>query len=123
MPPLWDSMGLEERREWLDAPAIEGDKDHKPKDRVCTLEIWCECLGNSQKSMRNIDARNLNTIMQHMEGLEVYRGDKGGRFRFPLYGTQRACVRKGTLLCTRSKDKTSRDDADEAVNRTVNDLM
>lgn len=123
LPPLWDSMGLEERREWLDAPAIEGDKDHKPKDRVCTLEIWCECLGNSQKSMRNIDARNLNTIMQHMEGWEVYRGDKGGRFRFPLYGTQRAYVRKGTLLCTRSKDKTSRDDADEAVNRTVNDLM
>lgn len=123
LPPLWESMGLEERREWLDAPAIEGDKDHKPKDRVCTLEIWCECLGNSQKSMRNIDARNLNTIMQHMEGWEVYRGDKGGRFRFPLYGTQRAYVRKGTLLCTCSKDKTSRDDADEAVNRTVNDLM
>ena len=47
-------MGLEERREWLDAPAIEEDKDHKPKDRVCTLEIWCECLGNSQKSMRNM---------------------------------------------------------------------
>lgn len=123
LPPFWESMGLEERREWLDAPAIEGDKDHKPKDRVCTLEIWCECLGNSQKSMRNIDARNLNTIMQHMEGWEVYRGDKGGRFRFPLYGTQRAYVRKGTLLCTCSKDKTSRDDADEAVNRTVNDLM
>lgn len=123
LPPLWESMGLEERREWLDAPAIEEDKDHKPKDRVCTLEIWCECLGNSQKSMRNIDARNLNTIMQHMEGWEVYRGDKGGRFRFPLYGTQRAYVRKGTLLCTCSKDKTSRDDADEAVNRTVNDLM
>lgn len=123
LPPLWESMGLEERREWLDAPAIDGDKDHKPKDRVCTLEIWCECLGNSQKSMRNIDARNLNTIMQHMEGWEVYRGEKGGRFRFSLYGTQRAYVRKGTLLCTCSKDKTSRDDADEAVNRTVNDLM
>ncbi|WP_442766670.1 VapE domain-containing protein [Mitsuokella multacida] len=124
LPPHWDSMGLEERREWLDSPAIdERDEGYVKRERVCTLEIWCECLGNSQKSMRNLDARNLNTIMQHMPGWEMYRGDKGGRLRFPLYGTQRAYVRKGSLLCVSGKDKISKDTTDEAVNRTVNDLM
>ena len=124
LPPLWESMGLEERREWLDAPTVdEKSGDYIQRKRVCTLEIWCECLGNSQKSMRNLDARNLNTIMQHMEGWEVYRGEKGGRFRFPLYGTQRAYVKKGSLLCAYGKDKTNDDEVDDAVNRTVNDLM
>lgn len=124
LPPHWDSMGLEERREWLDSPAIdERDEGYVKRERVCTLEIWCECLGNSQKSMRNLDARNLNTIMQHMPGWETYRGDKGGRLRFPLYGTQRAYVRKGSLHCVSGKDKMSKDTTDEAVNRTVNDLM
>ncbi|WP_302297803.1 virulence-associated E family protein [Mitsuokella multacida] len=124
LPQLWDSMGLEERREWLDSPAIDAqDEGYVKRERVCTLEIWCECLGNSQKSMRNLDARNLNTIMQHMPGWETYRGDKGGRLRFPLYGTQRAYVRKGSLLCVSGKDKISKDTTDEAVNRTVNDLM
>lgn len=124
LPPHWDSMGLEERREWLDSPAIdEREEGYVKRERVCTLELWCECLGNSQKSMRNLDARNLNTIMQHMPGWETYRGDKGGRLRFPLYGTQRAYVRKGSLLCVSGKDKISKDTTDEAVNRTVNDLM
>lgn len=124
LPPHWDSMGLEERREWLDSPAIDAqDEGYVKRERVCTLEIWCECLGNSQKSMRNLDARNLNTIMQHMPGWETYRGDKGGRLRFPLYGTQRAYVRKGSLLCVSGKDKISKDTMDEAVNDSVNDLM
>lgn len=130
LPSLWESMGLEERREWLDAPAVDKKSgDYIQRKRVCTLEIWCECLGNSQKSMRNIDARNLNTIMQHMEGWKPHRDgkSKSGMVRFPLYGQQRAYDRvkapiKSTLSEQNQDDEKERI-VDDSVNRAVNDLM
>lgn len=130
LPPHWDSMGLEERREWLDSPAIdERDEGYVKRERVCTLEIWCECLGNSQKSMRNLDARNLNTIMQHMPGWRPHRDNasKSGMVRFPLYGRQRAYDRvktpKKSVLNEQNQEDEKERIVDDSVNRDVNDLM
>lgn len=130
LPPHWDSMGLEERREWLDSPAIDAqDEGYVKRERVCTLEIWCECLGNSQKSMRNLDARNLNTIMQHMPGWKPHRDgkSKSGMVRFPLYGRQRAYDRVKTPKKSALNEQNQEDEkeriVDDSVNRDVNDLM
>ena len=62
------------------------------RKRVCAMEIWCECLENSAKNLKNIDARELNTIMQRMLGWHIYEQARGYQ-RFKLYGIQRAYVK------------------------------
>jgi hypothetical protein len=57
------------------------------------MEIWCECFGNQPKNLKNIDAREINNMMQLIPGWEPHRA-KSGKLKFKIYGVQRAYVRK-----------------------------
>ena len=59
------------------------------------MEILCELLGMDKRNIRNLDVREINTIMQHMEGWKRH-DTKQGTMRFALYGIQRAYVRKSS---------------------------
>ena len=95
IPTGWKNWSLKERQGYFrgDVPAVDGD-ELVQRDRVCVLEIWCECFGSTRERMKNMDARELNTIMQRMPGWVRYDGSTNGKIRFDdLYGIQRAFVR------------------------------
>lgn len=95
LPISWDRMNLNERQLWLSGEtSIDGGGVTK-RDRVCAMEIWCECFGNQPKSLRNIDAREINNIMQRMPGWKPY-DNKNGKRRFSIYGLQRCFCREST---------------------------
>lgn len=95
LPEDWDNMDLSERRHFLRGEDTLNRTGTKLRERVCILEIWCELFENSRSSMKNLDARELNTIMQHMPGWITHTTDKTrGKLRFKGYGVQKAYLRK-----------------------------
>lgn len=103
LPERWEDFSIEERRSYLEGTMVGAPEGVHERERVCTMEIWCECLGNSPRNLRNIDARELNTIMLRMPGWKVSDTDKG-RQTFKLYGRQRAFIREKS---SRDAHKTS----------------
>jgi predicted P-loop ATPase len=89
LPIGWEKMNLSERQMWLTGErSVEGGGVTK-RDRVCAMEIWCECFGNQPKALRNLDAREINNIMQRMPGWKPYKS----KLRFKLYGVQKGYMR------------------------------
>ncbi len=64
------------------------------RDRVCLMEIWCECLQQKRENMRKRDAYELEGILMQIGEWETYSGNASGKARIPGYGIQKALVRK-----------------------------
>jgi len=95
LPANWDDMDLYERRSFLN----QGGYGAAPlgtlrRERVCTIEIWCECFGREAAGLKKGDAYELNAIMAKIKGWEKYDGNKRGNIKFPIYGVQRGYIRK-----------------------------
>ena len=56
-----------------------------PRDTVCNLEIWCECLGRPREQMTKKDSARIAMIMARVKGWE----NSGEREFHPIYGRQR----------------------------------
>lgn len=90
LPENWDEMDLGDRRSYLSDPMQIQSQGKVQRKKVCILEIWCELLDGMRSKMSNLDARELNTIMQTMPGWKV-----GSTSRFTGgYGIQRCYWRK-----------------------------
>jgi len=63
------------------------------KDKVCLLEIWCECLGKDRAEMKKSDAYELEGILKRIGDWEVYSGNTTGKTRRGSYGVQKTFVR------------------------------
>lgn len=95
LPENWRTLDLYERRNFLGG----GDFGTAPlgsldRERVCTLEIWCECFGKEAANLKKADAYEINAILTRIEGWKKYEGNKQGNFKFPIYGSQRAYIRE-----------------------------
>ena len=94
LPENWRDMSLHERRSFLRGDDFGSSAvGSVRRDRVCTMEIWCECFGKEDANLKKQDAYELNSIMVKMEGWRRYDGNKQGNFKFPIYGPQRGYVR------------------------------
>ncbi len=92
LPERWDDMDLYERREYLEKYGGEGEPEGTvERQKVCTLEIWCEVFGGTKQNFTNAGARELNGIMQSMAG---WKNANSIQQFGNLYGKQRAFVRK-----------------------------
>ncbi len=95
LPENWNDMDLYERRSFLGTGEFGTSVVGSVKrERVCTMEIWCECFGKEAVNLKKADAYELNAIMARIEGWKKHDGNKLGNSRFPLYGIQRAYVRE-----------------------------
>ena len=95
LPDNWDTMDLFERRNYLGggefgAPISEGTVK---RDRVCAMEIWCECFGKSRESLKKGDSYEIEGILYKLGGWKRYSGNSAGKMRIPGYGVQKAYVR------------------------------
>ena len=64
------------------------------RDQVCSMEIWCELFGREASAMKRMDSYEINAIMRKIDGWKKYDGNKQGRLRVPIYGSQRVYVRE-----------------------------
>ena len=95
LPDNWDKMDLFERRNFLSGSEFGGAvaEGTVKRERVCPMEIWCECFGKSRESMKKGDTYEIESILYKLGGWKKYDGNAQGKLRFPAYGVQRAYVR------------------------------
>lgn len=84
LPVNWDNLDIDARRLYLSGSATELEGSI-PREKVCALEIWTECLGQKASQLKRIDCDELHGIMASIDGWE-----RDGKRRFPLYGVQRS---------------------------------
>ena len=97
LPESWDDWDLNMRRQFLRGDMIEPPVGVMVRDKVCAMEIWCELFENNRATMKNIDAREINSILLQMPGWKSKKGGGSrGRMWFKHYGSQRAFFRVST---------------------------
>lgn len=94
LPNNWSALGIRERASYIGGNVFE---DGLPKHagtiertRVCALEVWCECLGKPKDGMTRYDAKEINQMIEQVEGWSNV-----GLLRFGPYGVQRGYKNEG----------------------------
>ena len=93
VPRNYQTMALRERQIFWSG-VLEDKGELVPRDRICALEVWCECLDGDPKLMKRSDAKEINLILEHLPG--TVRTGKAARFGY--CGVQRG------FLITNEKD-------------------
>ena len=89
LPDNWESLDLFERREFLEGGALN-QPGTTLRQKVCVLEIWCEVFKGDPKNLNSLMSREINSIMQNMQGWDKSKGN----LRFgKRYGHQRGYCR------------------------------
>ncbi len=92
LPENWESMTLYERRNFINGSEFEGSRKVgvKKRNRVCNMEIWCECFGKERGNLKRQDANEIAAIMSSIEGWKRPEG----KMRFSIYGVVKGYVRE-----------------------------
>lgn len=114
LPWEWDDMPLHERQAWLEGDHSVAGVGFLQREQVCAMEIWCECFGNHPKNLKNIDAREINNMMQLLPEWEPHSA-----LRFKIYGTQRAFIKRKSPP---HEDKKGVNNSDFSVNNSNNSV-
>lgn len=90
IPPDWSSRTLAQRRVfWGEDFANSTAENLVERDRICAVEVWCECFDGDKKSMKQSDTREINGILGKIEGFK--RSQQVMRFK--IYGPQRGYIK------------------------------
>ena len=95
LPEDWDGMDLYQRRSFLGESEF-GDAQRKGtvrREKVCVMEIWCECFGKAREALKKADSYEIEGILYKLGGWKKYDGNANGKMRIPGYGVQKAYVR------------------------------
>lgn len=95
LPENWDKMDLFQRRSFLGGSEFDGAPKAGTvrREKVCIMEIWCECFGKERQNLKRSDSYEVESILMKVGGWEPIQGLKSGKTRFPLYGPQKTFVR------------------------------
>lgn len=63
------------------------------KDKICLMEIWCECLLKERQDMKKQDAFELESIIRKIGNWKIYDKNTTGKTRIEGYGVQKTFVR------------------------------
>lgn len=98
LPKSWNSMNMFERRNFINGSDFGSpDVGTEKRDRVCIMEIWCECFGKDRANLKRQDSNEIGAIMARIEDWEKYKGGKYDKLDFRPYG-----VAKGYLCIAHS---------------------
>lgn len=95
LPENWDNMDLYQRRTFLGGGEFEDTPTEGTvrRERVCIMEIWCECFGKERQNLKKAASYELEGILNKIGGWERYTGNASGKMRISGYGIQRAFIR------------------------------
>ena len=88
IPDDWMKWELKERQSWHNG-GMHYEGELVPRDRICAAEIWCEALGKLRGDMRQRDTREINSLLERMQGWHDVGQARGGK----PYGVQRCFER------------------------------
>ena len=94
LPDTWNAMDLYQRRAFLGGGEFEtsGIVGTVRRERVCVMEIWCECFGKERQNIKKADSYEIEGILNKIGGWKRYEGNTTGKMRIPLYGVQKTFV-------------------------------
>lgn len=94
LPDTWNTMDLYQRRAFLGGGEFEtsGIVGTVKRERVCVMEIWCECFGKERQNIKKADSYEIEGILNKIGGWKRYDGNTTGKMRIPLYGVQKTFV-------------------------------
>ena len=100
LPVNWDSMDLYERRGFLSNLGMDDRKVQGTvkREKVCIMEIWCECYFKERQDLRRVDTYEIEGILNRIGNWEKTSDTRTGKMRYSLYGPQRTFVRNDELL-------------------------
>lgn len=93
VPLDWNKRTLPERRLYWSSEFGTSSVETMKRDRVCALEIWCECLGGDIKNIKKSDTIEINNLLIKMPGWVKSKSV----LKFGCYGDQRGFVRAATF--------------------------
>lgn len=95
LPDSWDKMDIFERRNYLNGSEFGGvsAEGTAERNRVCAMEIWCECFGKPREALKKGDSYEIEGILYKLGSWKRYDGNAQGKLRFPVYGVQKAYIR------------------------------
>lgn len=98
LPDDWDNMDLYQRRSFLSGSEFGGvpNTGTMLRERVCIMEIWCECFGKERQNLKRTESYEVESILNKIPGWKRYDGNASGKMRIPGYGIQKAFVRVAT---------------------------
>src|SRR6056297_2252386 len=96
LPGDWAKMDLYQRRSFLNGNEFDdiGAVGSEERDKVCIMEIWCECFGKERQNLRRTDSYEIEGILNRIGGWKKMDSNKSGKTYYPLYGPQKTFVRK-----------------------------
>lgn len=94
VPLDWLNRSLPERLMYWSGEFGRIQGETVERDRVCALEIWCECFRGDIKHLKRLDALEINGILSKMQGWQKHNST----FRFGCYGTQKGFIKKLKFL-------------------------
>lgn len=89
VPPEWSDMSLGQRRAFLQGDMHGVSEERIERDKVCAMEVWCECLGGDMRYMKRQDSVEINNILSALSG---WQRNKSMR-RYGYCGKQRGFER------------------------------
>lgn len=90
-PEDYENWSLNQRRMFLDGSVADSSElKLVKKQKVCALEIWCECFHGGLRDMKRVDAQEINQIISRAPGWERNASTR----RYGYCGHQRGFERK-----------------------------
>ena len=94
LPADWDKYDLYQRRSYFGGSDFGTPAEGTVRrDRVCAMEIWCECFGKAREALKKADSYEIEGILYKLGGWKKYEGSTSGKARFVGYGVQKCYVR------------------------------
>lgn len=95
LPADWSGMDLYQRRSFLGGSEFGGAvaMGTVRREKVCIMEIWCECFGKERQTLKRTDSYEIEGILKKLGGWQKTTETKTGKTHFPIYGPQKTFVR------------------------------
>lgn len=92
IPNDWENWSISDKRMWYQSPETYDIDETRliKRDKVCAIEVWCECYGYNKGTINNKDSREINAILSKLDSWGRYKSST----RFGKYGHQRGFYRK-----------------------------
>jgi predicted P-loop ATPase len=82
IPLDWYSRTVQQRRNYWQSEFERQGQQTQERDRVCAAEIWCECFCKDISAMRRLDALEINSILEGLQGWKKHSSSQrfGGEY-------------------------------------------
>lgn len=89
VPLDWQRRSLNERRLYWSGEFGRVEGETVPRDRICAVEVWCECFNGDSRYIKRSDTAEINGILGRLQGWKR----QNSALRCGPYGPQKGFVR------------------------------